>query len=223
VDQILPAAKKKGVRKKARPRVARAKQQRSVDTRRRIIDAAIKEFAANGYEGTSTRTIAERSKVQHTLVTYHFKGKEGLWRGAIADILAVHRAEFDQRLHGLRGVDDVTKLRILQEEFIRFSFTNQDFHRIMGHMARTPSDQLDWLIDEYLRKPSDLRASLIRSAQAQGKYVEGDPYHLHYIFIGAVTRIFLLSAEAERFLEHSLSSPEFMEEHVRVCLGLFFR
>jgi len=204
-------------------RRTRATQQRTVDTRKRIIDAAISEFAAHGYEGTSTRNVAEKASVQHTLVTYHFKGKEGLWRETIAHILAEHTTQFEARLEGLRGVDDAIKLRIIQEEFIRFSATNLEFHRIMGHIARAPSQQLNWLVDEYLRKTFDLRAGLIRSAQAQGKYVEGDPYHLQYLFIGAVTRIFLLSSEVEEILGRSPHSPEFVDEHVRLCLGLFFR
>lgn len=93
-------------------------------------------------------------------------------------------------MHGLRGVDDTTKLRLIYEDFIRFSAANINFHRMMSHVASSPSRQLDWLVDEYLRESFDQRAALIRSAQKAGRFVEGDPYHLDYLFIGAVTRIF---------------------------------
>ncbi len=201
----------------------RAVQQRTLDTRRKIIDAAIEEFARNGYEGASTRTIATNAGLQHTLVTYHFNSKEGLWREAISSILAQYKAAFDARLEGLRGVDDATKLRLIHEDFIRFGASNLDFHRIMAHVAASPSPQLDWLIEEYLRHTFDARAELIRGAQEAGRYVAGDPYHLEYIFIGAVTRIYMLASEVEKIMGRSPFDPEFIEEHVRVCLGLFFR
>jgi hypothetical protein len=64
---------------------------------------------------------------------------------------------------------------------------------------------------------------LIRSAQRQGRYLEGDPLHLQYLFIGAVTRIFMQSAEAERVMGRSPFSPAFVEQHVKLCCALFFR
>jgi AcrR family transcriptional regulator len=207
----------------AKPKRSRATQQRAIDTRRKIVEAAIDEFARNGYEGASTRAIAAAAGLQHTLVTYHFEGKEGLWREAIASILTTYAANFTARLEGLRGVDDVTTLRLLHEDFIRFAATNLNFHRLMAHVASAPSRQLDWLVEAYLRNTFDSRAELIRSAQKAGRYVEGDPYHLEYIFIGAVTRIFMLGAEVEKIMRRSPYDPAFVDEHVRVCLGLFFR
>ncbi len=215
--------KTKGPTAAAAPVRQRATQQRTLDTRRKIIDAAIDEFARYGYEGTSTRAVSHNAGVQHTLVTYHFKGKEGLWREAISSLLTEHTERFNQRLEGLRGVDATTKLRLIKEDFIRFSAESLNFHRMMSHVASSQSKQLDWLIDEYLRHTFDSRAALIREAQAAGRFVEGDPYHLEYIFIGAVTRIFMLAAEVEKIMGRSPFTPAFVDEHVRVCLGLFFR
>jgi TetR/AcrR family transcriptional regulator len=127
------------------------------------------------------------------------------------------------RLEGLRGVDDATKLWLIQEDFIRFGATNLNFHRIMAHVASTPSPQLDWLVEEYLRHIFDSRAELIRGAQKAGRYVAGDPYHLEYIFIGAVTRIYMLASEVEKVMGRSPLDPAFIDEHAKVCLGLFFR
>jgi TetR/AcrR family transcriptional regulator len=79
------------------------------------------------------------------------------------------------------------------------------------------------LIEEYLRQTFDARAKLIRGAQKAGRYVDGDPYHLEYIFIGAVTRIYMLGSEVEKIMGRSPFDPDFVDEHVRVCLGLFFR
>src|SRR4051812_13076147 len=88
----------------------RRPQQRAEDTRERILAAAIPAFAAGGFDGVTTRAVADAAGVRHALVTYHFQGKDGLWRAAldrtVRDFVERQRARCD----GLRGVDDAEKL-----------------------------------------------------------------------------------------------------------------
>lgn len=65
-----------------------AVQARGEDTRRRILEAALHLFAAHGYEGTSTRQIAEDAVVNLPAIQYYFGNKEGLYRAIIHDITA---------------------------------------------------------------------------------------------------------------------------------------
>jgi TetR/AcrR family transcriptional regulator, regulator of cefoperazone and chloramphenicol sensitivity len=60
--------------------------QRGEDTYRRILDAAIAMFADEGYEGASTRMLAERAAVNLPAIQYYFGSKEGLYRAAIEHI-----------------------------------------------------------------------------------------------------------------------------------------
>ncbi len=62
-------------------------QPRGEDTRRRILDAAIVAFAADGYEGVSTRRLAEQAGVNLPAIQYYFGSKEGLFRAAIEHII----------------------------------------------------------------------------------------------------------------------------------------
>ncbi|WP_028921935.1 TetR/AcrR family transcriptional regulator [Pseudonocardia acaciae] len=48
-------------------------------SRRLLVDAAVEEFAAKGYEGARVRDIADRAGVNKQLVNYYFGGKEGLY------------------------------------------------------------------------------------------------------------------------------------------------
>jgi len=61
-------------------------QTRGEDTRRRILDSAIELFASEGYEGASTRLLAERAGVNLPAIQYYFGSKEGLYRAAVARI-----------------------------------------------------------------------------------------------------------------------------------------
>ncbi len=52
---------------------------RGVETRQRIVLAALELFGREGYERTSTRDIAARAEVNAPVLQYYFDGKEGLY------------------------------------------------------------------------------------------------------------------------------------------------
>lgn len=89
------------------------------DAREALLKAAIPLFAKKGYNGTSVKDIADKAGVNVSLVSYHFDGKEGLYRtcieafgknrlAATERILqpASTREEFRVRLEML--IDDIT-------------------------------------------------------------------------------------------------------------------
>jgi TetR/AcrR family transcriptional regulator len=199
----------------------RRPQRRALDTRERIIAAALTEFARHGFRGTSTRTVARFAGVQHPLVNYHFRDKEGLWRAVLAATGGNFMQRFERRLAGLRGVDEVTKLRLVQEDFVRFAAEHPHFHLLMSE--RHSSKHLRFIVAEMVRPYFAQITALIRAAQRAGKYVEGDPHHLQYLFIGAATRIFTLADEVKLMTGHSPSSAKAIDAHVAACLGLFFK
>ena len=81
---------------------------------------------------------------------------------------------------------------------------------------------MNWLVDEFVKEFLKVLTQLIRAAQKEGVFVAGDAYHLAYLFIGAVTRIFMLAAEVKRVSGRSPMSPAYIDEHVDLCLRLFF-
>lgn len=201
----------------------RRPQARARETGEKILAAALKEFAEHGFAGASTRAVAAAAGVQHPLVNYHFKNKEGLWRAVLEATAGQFMDQFRARLAGLRGVDDVTKLRLVQEDFIRFSAENPHFHLLMSQAGQHPTKQLSALVNEFVRPYFAAVSALIRSAQRAGCYVEGDPDHLQYLFIGAATRIFTLAAEVKLIAGTSPFSAAMLDRHVAACLNLFLR
>lgn len=207
----------------ADPAARRKTQMRSLETQRRILDAAAKEFAQKGFEGGSTRSIAAAAGLKHPLVTYHFKTKEGLWRAVLADLNERFDDRFSARLAGLRGVDDFTTLRLILEEFIYFSHEHREFHWLMSNAAQDPTSRLEWLCQEYVAPTIRRVTALIDAVQQQGRFAPGDPAHMFYLFIGAVTRIYMVAPELKIVTGRSIEEPGFLERHVQLCLSLFFR
>ena len=52
-------------------------------TRQKILDAALRLFAARGYAGTGTQAIIEASNVTKPVLYYHFGSKAGLFRAIV--------------------------------------------------------------------------------------------------------------------------------------------
>ena len=201
----------------------RRPQQRSTDTQERILEAAAAEFALHGFMGTSTREVAARAGVQHPALTYHFGNKDGLWRAVMRGLNETVLATLKSRLQALRGVDTVTTLRLIMEDFIRFSAANPKFHRLMDYEAGNGGERMNWLADEFVKEFFAVLVPLIRAAQKDGGFVAGDAYHLVYLFIGASTRLFMLAPEVKRISGRSPMTTTYIQEHVNLCLALFFR
>ena len=88
----------KSVRHGRRHRKTRAQQQRALATRAAILNAAIAEFAERGFEGASIRRIADRTDLQHPLITYHYRSKDILWRAAAEHAFTRIREQWDLRV-----------------------------------------------------------------------------------------------------------------------------
>jgi AcrR family transcriptional regulator len=60
--------------------------QRGEDTRQRILETALELFGAEGFDGASTRELAERAGVNLPAIQYYFGSKEGLYRAVVEHI-----------------------------------------------------------------------------------------------------------------------------------------
>lgn len=199
------------------------RQKRGEDTRERILEAASREFALHGLEGASIRAIARRAGVSHTRFVYYFDSKDGLWQAVAQRTTDSLYARYAVPMSQADKVSKTELLKLLWAEYIRFTAENPDVSWIMSHVAREGSADEKWRMDQYVR-PSYVRtADLIQAAQANGEFIEGDPHHLHYLFLGAASRIFMLRGEAEKLTQLRLGDEEFVEDHIRACLALFFR
>src|SRR2546429_5843303 len=76
------AAQNREVTRPSRRRASRPdeRQHDSERSRSALLDAALEEFAANGFAGTTVRAIADRAGVSKDLITYHFGSKAELYR-----------------------------------------------------------------------------------------------------------------------------------------------
>src|SRR3954470_24861174 len=115
-------------------------------TRDRILAAAVDLFSETSFEGATTREIATRAGVTQPLVSYHYRSKDDLWRAAVDSLFDALRLAMAERMHGLRGVDEVTAAKLSVREFITFSARNPQLHRIITQESKADGPRMDYLV-----------------------------------------------------------------------------
>jgi TetR/AcrR family transcriptional regulator len=208
MNMAKSARLKSTVEGRGRPR-QRAEQQRSLETRSAILDAAITEFAERGFEGASIRAIADRLGLQHPLITYHYRSKDILWRAAAEHAFAQIRAGWDTTAPEDSDLQPVARLREEYATLFRYTVAFPEFHRFMRQEAFTNSPRLKWVAETVV---SPLLARLIPqivAAQKQGLLPAVDPILFHYMMVS-------LTATLSGFGPEMLSTSGLSAENAKV-------
>ena len=191
-------------------------------TRAAILSAALSVFSEQGFDGASTRQIAERAGVKQPLLNYHFSSKEELWRTAVDGLFVALDDALNERAHGLRGVDDLTTARLMVREFVSFSARHPALHRIITQECKVDSPRMDWLVERHIRPIYDMTTALFARLAEQGQIPPLAPAHLYYIVTGAGPTMFVLAPEARRLTGLDLSSDDVIEAHADAVCSLLF-
>lgn len=135
------------------PEAPRKKERNAAETKRRILEAAVAEFAAKGFDGARLGSIARAAGIQQALIHHYFVDKEGLHaevvrggleamtEGAWGLLSQMDAPVADRKGKKRRGP---AELRALAESFVdlllRFFATNGAFLSILRHEARRDTD-----------------------------------------------------------------------------------
>jgi TetR/AcrR family transcriptional regulator len=192
------------------------------DAARRILDAALDCFGAFGFEGTSTRAVADRAHVTHTLVHYYFRSKEQLWTAAMADVLTRYRTEMIEHLEASADRSAAAILRIFIEQFVRMSARSPQVHRIMTAESNEGTPRLQAIIDEQLRDHFVMIRDLIRRGQEEGAVRDCDPARLYFLILGAAGTPYTTSTEYKALTGRDVSSPAEILKNVAFIYEIVF-
>ena len=85
----------------------RITQQAKAATRERVLDAARRRFAREGFEATTTRDIAREAGIAAGTLFNYFPNKDAIALALIADALAAGRNDFEQRQRATSLAEDL--------------------------------------------------------------------------------------------------------------------
>ncbi len=194
-------------------KLKRRAQQRSIDTRLAILTAALSEFADNGFDAASIRNIAERTGLQHPLITYHFRTKEILWRAVAERVFTQIKAQWDERAPPHSHLSPMDRLREEYRAHLRFTMEYPDFHHFMLRESRPGNPRLAWLVKRFLAPLSNRVLRQIRASQKTGHLPKARPILIHYMFIGMASVLSSLGTEIHKVSGISPDDPGIVEEY----------
>jgi AcrR family transcriptional regulator len=206
----------------AEPAIEKPKQKRDAEqTRRTLLTAALKEFAAHGYSGARAERIAKASRRNIRMLYHYFGSKEGIYRAVLENAYFAIREEearlaidLDRPLEGLIGLLDFT---------YAYFAANPEFEALLraeNMMRGKYVSQLPRVAETAFPLRQTLTA-LIESGQRSGLFRAGlDPCQL-YITITALSRFHLANAYSlSALLEIDVASEAWQAERLDHCRAL---
>lgn len=186
-----------------------------------LVEAAIAEFASHGFEGASTRRIAEAAGAHQSQIAYHFDTKDELWRRCLERLLGEVDAAVADAAREERADGRVHVIEAVIRGLVRFGAARPELNRIMMHEATSPSDRLTWLVETQVghRREAVLRArrELQDAGLASPAITDETLYHT---VIGAASLLYANAPEAQ-LLGIDPSDPELVERHADGLVALF--
>jgi len=173
-------------------------------TRMRILSAALKEFAANGFAGARVDAIARRAAINKRMLYHYFGNKEHLFR----EVLRRKIAERQASAEGLSG-DPAESLPF----WFKLSCKDADWVRLLEWEALQDADKK--LIDGNSRRALATRAlGRICQQQASG-HLSGkfEPGHLLLAMRSLTTFPMAFPQLTRLFTNRSVSDPHFQKQY----------
>lgn len=151
--------------------------------RQSIVDAALKQFAAKGFNGTKMRDISKEAGINEALIYRYFPGKEELYSAALDEIIArlKNRPFFE---HVASTEMSQEKIPMIAENALTFMADNPPLTRMLLYSGLQRHDLAAPFFDSVSKPVIKKISAYIKECQESGEMRDDiDP------FMGAVTFI----------------------------------
>jgi AcrR family transcriptional regulator len=171
------------------------------ETRSRILKSAMRLFAKRGFDGTTTKELAEDAGVAEGTLFRHFTNKKAIlievatqgWIDLLTDLLT----EFSE-MGSYKAVAEVMKHRMMHMrenvDLLRVCFIEVQFHE----------DLRDRIQQEVIEKMTDVAEAFFQTAMDQGIYRQMNPRLVARVFLG----MFTIASFSQNTIADPDASPE---------------
>jgi len=190
-------------------------------TREMILQAALREFAEQGYDGATTASIARRVGVTQPLVHYHFGSKEALWRSTVAWLFD----RLDERIAAsereVEGMGPAARLVTLTYDFIDFFVEHPELARLMVNEGIVQTPRLTWLVDTYLRRMFRKWEQFLIAGREAKLFKEIPNAYILFAFLGALQNFFDMAPLVRELFGIDARAPEVARDYANALIEIF--
>jgi AcrR family transcriptional regulator len=183
-------------------------------TKQALMDAAVGLFADRGFDATTVKDISDKAGVNVSLVSYHFDGKEGLYRACMMQF-GSHRLEAAQRI--LQPATTLEECRVRVEMFIEdmviWWVEQPKLCRIIQRESHLNFPVAKEVFENTFLKVFELFASFIKAGQ-QKKFLRADvDVHLVAgVIFGGLTSVMEKDELGARYFGSTVKDPAFRKK-----------
>ena len=166
-------------------------QQRSEETRARILEAAIKQFSVNGYNKASVDNICAQAGVSKGAFYHHFKTKQDVFLALLDGWLQT----FDQAIEASKDRPVPETFQMMTEYFpYMFQSASENLPMFLEFLLQASRDETIWQasIAPYRRYHKHF-ASLIKKGIAEGSFANVNPDLAARLIVSAAMGLLLQS------------------------------
>jgi TetR/AcrR family transcriptional regulator len=200
----------------ASPNTVRSRRART-DIREALLESALIEFGAKGFDGASTRAIASRVQAHQPQINYHFESKAALWRAAVDHLFGLLAQALDGVIPTkLTGIDVGALAAAFADgirRFVSFAAKRPELNQIMVHEGTAASDRLTWMTETHV-KPFfyGIRPAwqLLRKA---GVAAPIDNEILYYVLVGAASLPYVNAPEVRLLTGRDPNNLDWINAH----------
>jgi len=191
----------------------------SVNAKQAILEAALKAFSRDGFDGASLPKIADMAGIAHPLIHYHFGSKDNLWRETVDYALGDLSREAATIRTASRGLSPLDRLRVLIRAFTHFAARCPDHFGLILAEARSDSDRFGWIQENYTADFLESLKAIIQEAQEQ-KQIRAIPLgNLAFMLMGSMLLYFTVNPTLPKGVEIEQLADEHAELLIDIILN----
>ena len=184
------------------------------DTRTRILQAALRLFAAKSYEGTTTKDLASAANVAEGTIFRHFANKKAIlievatsgWVNILTDLLT----ELSE-MGSYKAVAQVMRRRMLRLQ------ENSDLLRVCFIEAQYHPELRERIQSEVIAKMTDVAEAFFQTAMERGIYRPMNPKIVAQVFLG----MFAIAGFSNEIIANPANSPQALQEMAEGIADIF--
>ncbi|MBK8201084.1 MAG: TetR family transcriptional regulator [Bdellovibrionales bacterium] len=179
------------------------------DSKKTLITAAKRLFARRGLNGTSIRDIAREAKMNSSMISYYFKGKNGLYRACLQEIGST-RLQFTRDLLASPAnfQDYRLRLELFAESLFKLFLEDRDIGLIIIREYDRLHSPAEKVFKENFLNLIETIVHYFKDSQSKGFVSSSfDPYILASLFFGCLSSQLRLDHINEKSFGRSLKDP----------------
>jgi AcrR family transcriptional regulator len=210
-------------RKTPMPNKVRLRRART-DIRRALLESALVEFGAKGFDGASTRAIALRVEAHQPQINYHFESKTALWMAAVDHLFGLLREAFDGVIPTTLTEVDTPRLTAAFADairrFVRFAAEHPELNQIMVHEGTAASDRLTWMTETHVKPVFEAIRPAWQILRDAGVAAPIESEILYYVLIGAASLPYVNAPEVRLLTGQDPKNPTWMDAHANGLVAI---